>query len=278
MKAYHDILFAIYPTTDVIMDLHAPVDYSGDIGPGWGWSEWLDTLCDVRLKDGGDSKVYYFGTSAPTASWAQYGGGIAGLGNVPEANGNWGRCAVGLGFSGADPYGLIMAHEVGHTMGRPHAPCGVDGEPFPYPGAGIGVPGYSLVSQKLKDPNTYTDMMGYCDPQWISDINFQKLFKRIKWVNQNYYKTPETPRAYRKLLVDLDGSVKWGGRVTLSEKLAGSPTRVELLSASGSAIGTSEGTFVAFSEAPSGALFIPEPPAGVSAVSALGHSTIPVPP
>src|SRR6185503_12907260 len=116
MKAYHDILFAMYPTTEVVLSLHAPVDYSGQIGPEWGWSEWLDTLCDVRMKDGGDSKVYYFGISAPTTGWGSYGGGVAGLGNVPSADGNWGRCAVGLGFPGADPYGFIMAHEVGHTM------------------------------------------------------------------------------------------------------------------------------------------------------------------
>ena len=277
MKRYHDILFAMFPTTKVELVLRDVVDYNYYVGPSSGWSSWLDKLCDIRQKDNVESKVYYYGLMAPASSWSSYGGGIAGLGNVPSADGTWGRCAVGIGFKDADTYGFIMAHEVGHTMGRPHAPCGVSGEAFPYTGAKIGVWGYSLTSQSLKDPAKYRDFMSYCDPQWISDYAFSKLFKRIQWVNQNYAKTPETPRGYRKLLVDVDGSVTWGGSITLGETPDGAPKRIDFLDDAGRAIGSVVGHFAAFSEEPAGALFVPDPGPGVSAIAPEGMAPVLLP-
>jgi hypothetical protein len=277
MQRYHDILFSMYPTSKVELSLRAPVDYQYYVGPNSGWSTWLDTLCDVRQQDNVDSKIYYFGIMAPASSWSSYGGGIAGLGNVPSADGDWGRCAVALGFQGADTYGFLMAHEVGHTFGRPHAPCGVSGEAFPYSGARIGVWGYSFASQKLKDPNEYRDVMSYCDPQWISDVNFGKLFKRIQWVNQNYYQTPTSPQRFRKLLVDVNGNLSWGGTVVLREVPDGKPTRIQLIAADGSATTTSTGYFAPFSEDPAGALFIPEPDSSIVAIQPEGLPGIALP-
>ena len=212
MKIYHDAVFGMYPTTKVEMQVRNPVTYSGYVGPGSGWSQWLDSLCDLRQKDGVDSKVFYYGVMAPKTSWNSYGGGIAGLGMVPSATLKWGRCSVGLGFQGADKQGLIMAHEVGHNHGRPHAPCGVSGEPFPYSGARVGVWGHDLLGSGLKNPSNFRDLMSYCDPQWISDVNYGKLFTRIRYINQNAYEVPGEPQAYQKLLVDVDGSLVWGRR------------------------------------------------------------------
>lgn len=270
MKRYQDILYALYPTSDVQVSLRAPVDYSGWVNAGSGWSEWLDTLCDVRQKDNGDSKVFYFGIMAPAQGWSQYGGGIAGLGFVPDASDDYSRCAVGLGFKDADPNGFIMAHEVGHNHGRPHAPCGVSGEPFPYSNATIGAWGYSFISQKLKEPSGFHDVMSYCDPQWISDVNYSKLFTRIQWVNANYYVAPSAPTRYRKLLVETDGTVQWGRSVDLGRSPGGQKRRVELLDDSGRSLSEVDGFWVPTSEDPGGTLFLPEPPEGTAAIRADG--------
>lgn len=277
MKVYHDAVFGMYPTPKVDISLRAPVQYSGYVGPSSGWSNWLDTLCDLRQKDGVDSKVYYFGVMAPKSSWNSYGGGIAGLGNVPSASSKWARCSVGLGFTGADKEGLIMAHEVGHTHGRPHAPCGVSGESFPYSGARIGVWGHDLLGGALKDPNSYRDVMSYCDPQWISDTNYGKLFSRIKYVNQNAYEVPTPPQAYQKLLVDVDGSLVWGGAISLNERVEGVDTPVKLLSKESRVLQRLVVPFLPFGDEPAGAFFLPKLSAQVAAVQAEGFPSIATP-
>ena len=217
-----------------------------------------------------DSKTYYFGIMAPSASWSAYGGGIAGLGYVPDASDKYSRCAVGLGFKGADTDGFIMAHEIGHTHGRPHAPCGVSGEAFPYSGATIGAWGYSLVSQKLKEPKGFRDVMSYCDPQWISDVNYGKLFKRIKWVEANAYEVAGAPAKWRKLLVDPNGTLAWGRSVTFTRAPSGQKRRILMLDASGNRLDEVDGWFVPMSEDPAGTLFVPEPRPGAVAIAADG--------
>ena len=267
MQRYHDVLFAMYPTTKVEVTLRDPVDYKSKVSAGSGWSTWLDTLCDLRQSETSDTKNYYFGIMAPATGWSAYGGGIAGLGYVPSATDKYSRCAVGLGFKGADPEGFIMAHEIGHTHGRPHAPCGVSGESFPYAGATIGAWGYNLVSQKLKEPKGFRDVMSYCDPQWISDVNYGKLFSRIQWVNANYYEVSEPPTKWRKLLVDPDGTLAWGGSVTLTQKPTGKKRRVQQFDADGTLVDMTYGWFVPTSEDPAGTLWIPEPRPGVVALA-----------
>lgn len=266
LTAYQNIIYAMFPSGEVEISLREAVDYSGYVGPGSGWGSWLDTLCDVRMNDGVDSKIYYFGVMAPTTGWGSYGSGIAGLGNVPSAESKWARCAVGLGFADADPFGYIMAHEVGHTMGLPHAPCGTDGDWFPYAGAKIGVWGYSLVSQKLKDPAQYRDLMSYCDPQWMSDYNFSRLFERIQWVNQSFSQK-HAPERMRKLIIDVDGSVKSGASIELSES-PGRPTPVRVFEGAGAR--EVVGSFLPMSEKPAGILFVPDPQGRVVAVEADG--------
>ena len=69
-----------------------------------------------------------------------------------------------------------IAHELGHTMRLPHAPCGGVGGPdpdYPYPDGSIGAWGYDLLNEMLVSPDT-ADLMSYCRPQWISDYNFTK--------------------------------------------------------------------------------------------------------
>ena len=50
-----------------------------------------------------------------------------------------------------------IAHELGHTMRLPHAPCGGAGGPdpdYPYPDGSIGAWGYDLLNEMLMNPDT----------------------------------------------------------------------------------------------------------------------------
>jgi hypothetical protein len=94
-----------------------------------------------------------------------------------------------------DKSGSTLAHEVGHKLGRPHAPCGnpawVDTN-FPmygsFPSGSIGEVGIDTITFSLKDPATTFDLMSYCSPNWISAYNYQLLFNALPPL------PPETPR------------------------------------------------------------------------------------
>ena len=92
---------------------------------------------------------------------------------------------------GEGPFGHItFAHELGHNLSLPHAPCGgpsgVD-PAFPYSDGSIGTFGYSYqrdpmprlsfvddVPIGIVSPTAYKEVMSYCWPNWISDYNFKK--------------------------------------------------------------------------------------------------------
>ncbi|MCX6030022.1 MAG: DNRLRE domain-containing protein [Chloroflexi bacterium] len=86
------------------------------------------------------------------------------------------------------------AHEVGHTVGRSHPAqgnwCGqsADDLNFPYWGARIGPGDGSVEGFDAGDPyfgipravypdNLWTDLMSYCDYQWISDHNYECIYQ-----------------------------------------------------------------------------------------------------
>ena len=72
-----------------------------------------------------------------------------------------------------------IAHELGHNMNLPHAPCGGAGGPdpaFPYGDGSIGAWGFDLDRGTLVRPSR-PDLMSYCGPEWVSDYNFSKALR-----------------------------------------------------------------------------------------------------
>lgn len=78
-------------------------------------------------------------------------------------------------------------HELGHAYGRPHAPCcNASGTEFyPYPmcrlsdGAQSSFWGYDSSVSSIYNPNQYTDIMSYCDFQWMSDFTYEAILDQL---------------------------------------------------------------------------------------------------
>jgi hypothetical protein len=153
----------IHPLASYDVDLRAPytttapavdADNTND-----AWTKILNQLDALRIADG--SSRHYFGVINPS-----YTSGVAGVGYIG------GKVALGWDRNGAD---WVAAHEWGHNWGRKHAPCGGAGNPdvsYPYSGGSIGVYGFDVQSQTLKPPAS-SDLMGYCNNEWISDYTYE---------------------------------------------------------------------------------------------------------
>jgi hypothetical protein len=208
------------------------------------WSTILSEVLALRSADASSS--YYYGVVRTS-----YSSGVAGMGYV----GGSARTAIGWDLL---PGGSsIMAHEVGHNMGRQHAPCGGAGSPdpsFPYSGGQIGGWGLNLTSLLLKAPTT-ADVMGYCHPDWISDYNWSAMVSYRQGGPNNAPPAAGSSAG--------DGLLVWGRisnsgivlepgfRVAASPDAAprGGPFRLDLLAADGSLVRT-----VSFDAAPVGDL------------------------
>jgi hypothetical protein len=265
---YGDFLRVYYPASQIEIEIHEPVDYTRAVGPQTGWNEWLDFHCALRAEEDPDPKVLYYGTIAPTEGWQSYGGGIVGISPVPGPAGNYGRCSVGIGFPGGAG---TMAHELGHSLGLPHAPCGTEGGPYPYAEAKIGSWGFGLVSRTLKDPNEFYDLMSYCDPSFISDYNYERLFERIRYLNLQFDLRPEPTVRYARLLQHGDGRIELRGSMELDAAPGGpeDEREVTLLDATGRATGSARAYYFALSEAGAGVWLVPETGAAAARIGGL---------
>ena len=147
------------------------------------WSNLLNQMIALRELEG--TGKHYYGFVKPP-----YQGGIVGIAPLGYP--------AGLGALNVETY----AHEVGHTMGLWHAPCGgpQGADPnYPYNGGKIGIWGIDPGTMKLKAPRKFNDHMGYCNSNWVSDYHFEKALQhRIR------YGAPSTSLKQPVLMV-------WGG-------------------------------------------------------------------
>jgi hypothetical protein len=159
IQAYRDMMFAIYPTPQIDIQVHGAVAWANGIKPdGTGWGDLLDGLAALRQQEAPASDAYYYGIFNPADSVGSFCGGgcTAGLGYVAGPGDASFRAAIGLGWQEVSE--ATMAHEIGHNHGRNHAPCGTSGDPaYPHPDAQLGVWGYDLVHGTLFAPDTTKD-------------------------------------------------------------------------------------------------------------------------
>jgi peptidase M66-like protein len=214
LELYHQIVWGMYPLAEIDFAVHAPMPWSSPIAPnGGGWDALLNAVADLRAQDNAPIANFYYGIFANANSFWEYCGAgcVAGLASQGGPFDSWSHAAVGVGFTGAEAP-PTAAHEIGHTVGLGHAPCGVAGEAFPYPNASIGAWGYDLTNQVLFSPAGHSDVMSYCSPRWMSDYNFTRLFDSFAQVNGAaalHVPADRQNLTYDRVAFDADGVASW---------------------------------------------------------------------
>lgn len=174
------------------------------------WNNLLDWLAVGKWFDGSRSDVFYYGllpNGIPIGGAAGCGGGTVAAGTV----GN----------------GTALAHELGHSAGFDHAPCGLvagdAGDPNypmyePYPAASIGEYGLDINTGTILRPSTGRDIMSYCGPRWPSLYHYNGLIEHERlhprWVSDPGFRPPvwEELGTYDPILDRPDPPPPWVGR------------------------------------------------------------------
>lgn len=151
------------------------------------WQQLISELDLARLADPVEPTANWFGVVLPPAgfTFTSYGG----FSYIPSSGTNTGAntrtsAAVQVGwFNNPLQSRDLVAHEIGHTFGRQHAPCGGAGAPldpnFPVAGGLIDFAGHDVYSWATGAtsfaatiPTTTGDVMGYCNPVWSSTYTY----------------------------------------------------------------------------------------------------------
>ena len=187
------ILTRMWPLKAVVIQNRAPYTFTGTLAATdtTGWGNLLQAIASVRQADGSSRNYYGFVS-------VSYGSGIAGIGYIGQE-----------AATGRDDSLETAAHELGHNMGRPHAPCGGAAGPdpgYPYAGGKIGSWGYDATAKALISPTTFTDLMGYCSPAWTSDYNYKAV---QTYLEASPYIPPTAPAMYSPVLL-VAGAIRNG--------------------------------------------------------------------
>ncbi|MBX3181480.1 MAG: hypothetical protein KIT72_13595 [Polyangiaceae bacterium] len=288
VQSYVDRLTALMPVSGVEMSVRQAVRFDGNVrANGNGWSSVLSAIYRLRQQDNPARRVYYYGLLAPAGNAYSFcsSGCVAGLSGMPGASDDYQRGSIGLGHfpDGSDiGAGDTMAHELGHALGRPHTQCqtGENGSGYPYTNGQIGSWGYDVAAARLRAPTTNFDVMGYCNPNWISDYNFKRMFDRLTFVHGGGQLTPPSdparrPGDFMSFVMDADGSVSRAEDVRLRSHALGEEHEVALVDDAGQVLERLAGFYYpAAEEELGGILLVPRSP-GVSHARGLSSGLTP---
>lgn len=284
---FRKYMLAMYPITDITITPGTSITFQPPANSDWSQLDWngmLNSMRSKRQSDAPAADVYYFGMIQPTDTFNQFCGRgcTAGIGYVAQQNDASQRVAVGIGWSGTQAQ-ITMAHEVGHNHGRNHAPCvpqgssisGVDPN-YPYDGGSIGVWGYNSGTKMLVNPMGTTDIMGYCNMQWISDYTYDGLVNRVALVDGAKLAVvdPNALAIWRTLLVDSHGP-RWGLPSQALEPPAGEPETAQIYDAQGNVIDYVTVYRTLVSDIDAASIMVPQPEPGWYAIQVNGAAPQP---
>jgi hypothetical protein len=170
------------------------------------------------------------------------------------------RLALGVGFDNEAPN--TAAHETGHAHGRNHVNCGIGLDPssidqqYPHDPKTIGPWSYDILNNVLVDPAKHTDIMGYCQNQWISDYNYKKLFTRTQNVNLPLMSFPNGLPVYDVVAFDGLGGVDFVENVKQNRLVGGEKLSVQVRGRDGKTR-TTDAAFYPYDHLSGGWIFLP---------------------
>jgi hypothetical protein len=125
-------------------------------------------------------------------------------------------------------------------------------------------------------PANTTDIMGYCDPKWISDYTYKGLVERIASVNNVMFEIIDTSSfdRYRVLILDARGP-RWGQPFPEPAEPFGTPESADILDIGGQPIESVTVYRTQLSDDGSATIVVPPPRAGWHAVRIANATALP---
>ncbi len=167
----------VFPIPNVNITSYDTIEYDKDIESdiSSGGCDKFGDLLDVLDDFQGDSSDIVYGMVNSGVNTGSVGG--------------CGRSGVAAGRINGQG---TAAHELGHALGRQHAPCdnvtrcaepaNTDGD-YPnysgYDSDSIGEYGFDGTGPNVRSPATSHDFMGYSGGRWVSPYTYKALFSRI---------------------------------------------------------------------------------------------------
>lgn len=182
------------PVNSVYMNVLDPVVWDEPLENLSTFSPVLVYLAQMREDLGIAPGDYVYGVIRPCDGGPNGVGGEAiDIPGPPSMFNDTSRVSIGLWseISAGDTttlgsYALeTFVHEVGHTQGRRHSPCGGAGGPdpaYPYEGGIIGGYSWKYVEGRINEyfkPDSAYDYMTYCDPTSVSPYVYNKVLPYI---------------------------------------------------------------------------------------------------
>ncbi len=266
IEGYLPTLRRTFPLGPLAISVGTPLVSSATFGSapsGGAEGFWLQVLQDLdlaRVADTSSRDTYWMGVVRPPAGFTFTNfGGFSYIPSSPAsvARGTRTSTVVQTGwFTNTGQSADLVAHELAHTLGRRHAPCGgatgVD-PAFPVPNGVIGTVGHDvfswsigLTSNAAARAVTTGDLMGYCFPQWASPYTYAGLLAARLVSVPNALVTSRVAPTRRQHVIVVRGRIA-RSRVSLLPTVAieGYPTdgafgayRVELIDARGRVVAT----------------------------------------
>ena len=262
-----EFMLAYYPVSEVEITVRErPLVWNTALRgtDGRAWSNLLSAIVTERRSDAAGSDTYYYGLVQPGATFGAYCASGCILGIAPQATRVTPSMQVALGASFSDNQTYeTMVHEIGHAHGRGHAPCarggtidGVDTS-FPDRTGATATWGWDSRTSKLLPPS-YKDIMGYCQPNWISAYTYTGLAERARQVNQRaFIQGPLVATRWHQLVAYGDGTARWSAGIEI--ETPGDLEPASVLDASGREIVQVQIARIPLADSEDEFVFVPEP-------------------
>ena len=193
---YLRTLYSVHPLGVVNAHVGTPIVTNASFGtaPTGGaagfWQQLIGEIDLARIADPVEPDANWYGVVVPPNgfNFTTYGG----FSYIPTSGTNTGpgtrtSAAVQINwFFNPTQARDLVAHEIGHTFGRSHAPCGAAGAPldasYPTAGGTLEQAGHDVfgwvngfASSAVTIPASSGDVMGYCNPVWASSYTYRAV-------------------------------------------------------------------------------------------------------